>query len=61
MVTLTAVDAGYNGRPPEPGMTEMRQYFNDSIANDADRIFNQLDSLLGKADYYRPGTALFAL
>lgn len=61
MVTLTAVNAGYNGNPPGPEMTDMRRYFNESIANDAEKFFNQLDALLGKAEYYRPGKALFPL
>lgn len=61
MVTLTAVDAGYNGRPPGPEMTEMRRYFNENIANDAEIFFSQLDNLLGKAEYYRPGKVLFSL
>lgn len=60
MVTLTAVNAGYNGHPPGPEMTDMRRYFNENIANDAD-FFNQLDTLLGKAEYYRLGKALFPL
>jgi hypothetical protein len=61
MVTLTAVDVGYNGLPPKPEFTDMRRYFNESIANDAELFFNQLDNLLGKAEYYRPGKVLFPL
>lgn len=61
MVTLTAVNAGYNGRPPEPELTDMRRYFNENIADDAENFFNQLDNLLGKAEYYRPGKVLFPL
>lgn len=61
IVSLTAVDVGSNGSPPDPGWTEMRRYFNDSIANDAEAFFNQLDNLLGKAEYYRTGKVLFPL
>lgn len=61
IVSLTAVDVGSNGSPPEPGWREMRHYFNDSIANDAEVFFNQLDNLLGKADSYRTGKVLFPL
>ncbi|MFO7559019.1 MAG: hypothetical protein R6X10_09340 [Desulfobacterales bacterium] len=61
MVTATAVDAGYNGRPPEPWMTDMRQYFNDSIAHDLESFFTQLDILLGKAEYHRSGKVLFPI
>ena len=53
MVNVNAVDKNYDYKGYDPGKNTMTRYFNDRVADDSRKFFAQLDTLLGKAEYYK--------
>lgn len=58
-VFLNAVDAAYDFDGGDPGLDYVRPYMNNVITTDIKKLFEQLDILLGKAEYYQRDRSIF--
>nr|QIV52832.1 hypothetical protein [uncultured bacterium] len=53
MVNFNDVDLNYDWEGYDPGRDAVKSYYNNRKAEDFEKLFAQLDNLLGKAESYR--------